>query len=214
MTERCEPCQRDFDSAEALQMHNQAKHAEAAKTSAGSSILSALPLAQKKKIRNWTLAFVLLGLIIFGFGFWVKSSRTIDDTDNTIPYFEVPTRPIHWHPHLTIKIDGKEMKIPKDVGITSTVHYPIHTHEEDNILHLENNKPTKETVLLGYFFKVWGKKFNKECIFDHCTDKGTLKMYVNGQENFDYQNYFMQDKDEIVIEYTSFVETGEIGVAG
>ncbi|MEK6951112.1 MAG: hypothetical protein AABX13_05305 [Nanoarchaeota archaeon] len=202
MTERCEPCQRDFDSAEALQMHNQAKHAEAAKTGG----LAGLTSTQKKKLRNWVLAFVLLGLIIFGFGFWVKSSRTIDDADDTIPDFEVPKRPIHWHPHLTIRIDGQEIRIPKDVGITSTVHYPIHTHEEDNILHLENNNPTKETVILGYFFKVWGKKFNQECIFDHCTEKGTkgtLKMYVNGKENFAYQNYFMQDKDEIVIEYTS-----------
>ncbi len=191
MTERCEPCNRDFDSAEALQMHNQAKHAEAVKTGLSS--------AQKKKLRHWVLAFVLLGLIIFGFGFWVKSSKTVDDT---IPDFEVPKRPIHWHPHLTIRIDGKEMKIPKDIGI-GNVHYPIHTHENDGVLHLENNRPTKETLILGYFFKVWGKKFSKDCIFDYCTDKGTLKMYVNGKENFEYQNYFLQDKDEIVIEYTS-----------
>ena len=26
-------------------------------------------------------------------------------------------------------------------------------------------------------------------------------MKVNGEENFDFENYFMQDKDEIVIEY-------------
>ena len=68
---------------------------------------------------------------------------------------------------------------------------------------MENNHPTKETVTLGYFFKVWGKTFNKDCIFDYCTDKGTLKMFVNGKENFDFENYFMHDKDEILIEYIS-----------
>lgn len=198
MTERCELCQRDFDSAEALQMHHRAKH---------EPVKAGLTSASKKKIRNWIIVLVVLGLVVLGVRSWIQSNQA---TNDTIPDFDVPSGPIHWHPHLTIRIDGQDLLIPKDIGL-GRVHQPIHTHETDGILHLENNRPTKQNVILGFFFKVWDKKFSRECIFDYCTDKGTLKMYVNGVENFDYQNYFLQDKDEILIEYTSFARGGSNG---
>ncbi len=196
MTEyNCALCQKNFDSAEALQMHNQAKHAEAVKP-------PLLTGKQKKKALNWIIVAVIVGFLIFGTTLLVKRGGGGSSDSTPLPDFDVPKKPIHWHPHLTIRIDGKGIPIPKDIGLGS-VHQPIHTHETDGVLHLENNNPSKQTVVLGFFFKVWGKKFNKDCIFDYCTDKGTLKMYVNGKENTEYGNYFMQDKDEILIEYTS-----------
>ncbi len=120
-------------------------------------------------------------------------------TSNSI---KVSDTPIHWHPHLRIIINGEEQIIPANIGL-GAVESPIHTHETDGILHMENEHPSADTVVLGYFFKVWGKAFNKECIFEYCTDKGSLKMTVNGKENNEFEKYFMQDKDEIVIEYQS-----------
>ena len=192
----CAPCQKTFDSAEALEMHNQAKHAETATA-------PLLTSRQKKKMRNWVIAFVIIGFLIFGTTLLVKKSGSGNSDWTSLPDVAVPVGPIHWHPHLRIVIDGREQIIPKDIGITSTVHYPLHTHETDGVLHLENNNPTARTMILGYFFELWSKTFNKDCIFDYCTDKGTLKMLVNGKENTEYGNYFMQDRDEILIEYTS-----------
>ena len=115
---------------------------------------------------------------------------------------DVPSGPIHWHPHLTIKINGQEQTIPADIGLSPSVHQPVHTHETDGVIHLENNNPTEQNMKLGLFFQIWGKKFNKDCIFDYCNDeKSSVKMLVNGKSNTDFENYFMKDKDNIVIEY-------------
>lgn len=187
----CHNCEKSFNSADALAMHNHSKHPEEYRKPFFTS-------QQKKKIRNWSIFIVMIGLTIWGF--YYSSKR--NEIANTQLQFEVPRGPIHWHPHLTIKIDEIEQVIPPGIGL-SGVHLPMHTHEADGIIHMENNNPTKQTVILGYFFKAWGKTFNKECIFDYCTDKGTLKMYVNGKENFDLENYFMKDKDKILIEYGS-----------
>jgi len=193
MAIRCEICDREFNDADALAMHNKAKHSET------------VPKERKpvpvKKIRNWAIGLALTGLLIWG----VYSLINNSGTDESKLAFDAPKGPIHWHPSLTITIDGQKTIIPNDIGINPSAHFPIHTHEDGSIgvLHMENNAPTKKTVTLGYFFEVWGKKLSKDCIFEYCTDKGALKMYVNGQENLEFENYFMQDKDEILIEYTS-----------
>jgi hypothetical protein len=113
-----------------------------------------------------------------------------------------PDGVIHWHPHLRIVIDGQEQVIPANIGLTPSKHYPVHTHETDGIIHLEGEY-SELLVRLGTFFQIWNKTFSSECIFDYCTDTGELKMYVNGKLNYEFEKYPMQDKDEILIEYTS-----------
>ena len=190
MTEHCIECNRDFEHKEAMLMHNQAKHPNLYKE-------PLLTDKQKKKVRNWVIALLVVGLIIFGTSIIVNKSPATAQ----LPA-DIPNMPIHWHPHLRIVIDGRETIIPKNIGL-GAVHMPIHIHEEDNILHMENDNPTSETVRLGYFFKVWNKHFDRTCIFEYCTDKGTLKMSVNGKENSEFESYVMHDKDEILIEYTT-----------
>lgn len=127
----------------------------------------------------------------------------------------VPRGSVHWHPRLTIRIDGREVLIPNNIGagtgrivdthLSGMSMSPTHTHESDGTLHIENLNPLSkpETLTLGYFFEVWGKTFTSECIFDSCTDKGKLKMYVNGMESAEFGSYAMHDGDEMVIEYAT-----------
>ncbi len=191
---RCELCDRDFKDLDGLVAHNKAKHPEK------------IPKERKsipvKKIRNWTIFLVIISLIVWGMISLIGSAneRTVVDESNL--NFEAPKETIHWHPRLTIKINGETYTIPTNIGI-SGAHMPIHTHEASGTLHMENNRPTKKTVTLGYFFQIWGKKFSKDCIFEYCIDKGELKMLVNGEENSEFENYFMQDNDDIRIEYIS-----------
>ncbi|HZX12002.1 MAG TPA: hypothetical protein VFE88_00900 [Candidatus Nanoarchaeia archaeon] len=148
-----------------------------------------------------TKSWIILTLLFLGITGIIYYSF---NNNNDIPTgaADLPAGPIHWHPHLIIKINGQEQVIPANIGL-GQVHAPTHTHAPDGIIHLENNKPTTKTLKLGYFFDVWGKTFSNECILDHCTDKGTLKMFVNGNENLDFENYLLRDKDEILIEYTT-----------
>lgn len=149
-------------------------------------------------------------------GFWLSADSVEDNITLSSDQIEqIPPGEVHWHPRLTILIDGEQIPIPTGIGITIGNRVdtrlsgmrmsPTHTHESDGTIHLENRNPRSkpETLTLGYFFDVWDKQFNSTCIFDYCTDDGTLRMAVNGKENYEFQNYMMRDKDEIYIEYTS-----------
>lgn len=127
----------------------------------------------------------------------------------------IPKGNIHWHPKLTILIDGEQILIPDNIGygtgkvvdtqLSGMRMSPTHTHESDGTIHIENINPAKkpETLTMGYFFYVWDNEFNSECIFEYCTDKGVLEMTVNGNENMEFENYIMRDGDNIRIEYTT-----------
>lgn len=109
---------------------------------------------------------------------------------------------LHRHVDLRITIKGKQQDIPANLGIGVT-HNPIHTHERDGIVHLEfQGFVTTDDLRLREFFKVWGKRFNGNCIFNYCNGPGgNVTMLVNGVENRDFENYVMKDKDMIEIRY-------------
>lgn len=109
---------------------------------------------------------------------------------------------LHWHAKLRIIINGKEEAVNSNIGI-GIRHNPLHTHEPDNVIHMEfQGLVTVDDLKLGKFFNVWGKQFSSSCIFDFCSGpNGTLRMTVNGKENTEFEEYVMQDKDKIVITY-------------
>ncbi len=134
----------------------------------------------------------LLGVLIW----WAANQKPIPEED-------IITRSgLHWHPHLSIVIKGKEETIPANIGI-GAIHKPIHTHDPDNVLHLEmTGRVTKDDTRLGAFFKIWGKQFSSTCIFDYCNGSdGSVKMLVNGTENTQFDQYEMHDGDRIEIRY-------------
>ncbi|MEK6951853.1 MAG: hypothetical protein AABX29_02455 [Nanoarchaeota archaeon] len=171
---------------------------------------------KKIKIRNWVILFGFVGLLIFGV-YGIIQKNEIKELNVNVPenITGIPQGAIHWHPRLTIIINNEEVRIPTNIGInigkivdtylSGMRMSPTHTHEADGTIHLENDNPSKkpETLTLGYFFYVWGKQFNSSCVFEYCTDKGELKMYVNGEENTEFENYIMKDKDDLKLEYTS-----------
>ncbi|PIN89942.1 hypothetical protein COU60_02515 [Candidatus Pacearchaeota archaeon CG10_big_fil_rev_8_21_14_0_10_34_76] len=204
----CGVCGRVFKNTEGLIAHNNAKHSEI------------LPKDKKrlpvKKMRNLTIFIVVIGLIIFGVIALIPE-RNVKDLNVDLGGREItiPSGAVHWHPRITIKVDGETIPISTDIGLSvgkivdtslsGMRMSPTHTHETDGTIHLENNNPSSkpETLTLGYFFYVWDKQFSSKCIFEYCTDNGELKMHVNGVENNEFENYVMKDKDEILIEYTS-----------
>lgn len=141
----------------------------------------------KKVIAGIALATIV---IIVGGIFFVSG-----DTSSAVSSGEIVARNgLHWHPKLTIIINGKKQEIPPDIGI-GAVHSQIHTHKDDakeGVIHMEmSGLVTKDETKLGNFFKTWGKSFKKS---NH-------KMLVNGKENKDFDNYLMKDNDKIAITY-------------
>ena len=110
---------------------------------------------------------------------------------------------MHFHPYLTIIIDGDEYSIPESTGIDTTTcpeaMHMTHTHDTSGKIHVEGH--TVEEVPLEVFFDVWGKHFDETGIFDN--RDGSIEMTVNGEVNTDYQNLLLADGQNIVITYTS-----------
>lgn len=142
--------------------------------------------------------FILVAAVValFAGGAWLSNILSSRNPD------VLATNGIHWHPQLEIYIQGEKQEIPANLGL-SVGHSPIHTHEDMPIIHLEfGGIVTKDDVRLGRFFDVWGRTFNEECILEFCNGPaGEVKMFVNGKENTQFDDYIMRDKDAIQIRY-------------
>ncbi len=142
---------------------------------------------------------IIVWLLIIGGGigtlFWYITNAP------TVPEEDIISREkIHWHPELSIYIKGEKIEIPKEAGTSSIVH----THDTTGTLHLHpaSKLVRKDTIKLGKFFELWDKQFSSTCILDSCNgDDGTVKMFVNGNENTEFENYLMQEKDKIEIRF-------------
>ncbi len=148
----------------------------------------------RRKLIKLGLGWGLPGLVIAGAAWAVITSPKTADDDI------VSRESIHWHPRLTIAINGEQREIPGNIGIGG-VHKDIHTHGADNTLHVEMNRLVREDdVRVKNFFDIWGEQFTSECILDACNgDDGAVKMLVNGVENQEFENYLMRDGDRIEI---------------
>ncbi|MFT5037170.1 MAG: hypothetical protein ACI9VM_000747 [Candidatus Azotimanducaceae bacterium] len=119
---------------------------------------------------------------------------------------------VHWHPKLEITILGEEFPIPANIGLIGG-HNPMHTHApedangigapSDGIIHLEYEGVVREDdTRLSRFFEIWGKEFNNNQIFNNVNSaSGTVRMYVNGEESTEFENYMMQHEDRIEIKF-------------
>ncbi len=149
-----------------------------------------------KRVSKIAIAVILVGGGIGALGWYIAKQPPT-------PASNIISRDgIHWHPELSIYIKGKQQEIPANIGIGVT-HQPLHTHDATGVIHLEiQGFVTKDDIKLGRFFKIWGKLFNSDCIFDSCNGPGgKIKILVNGRENTEFENYPMQDKDKIEIRY-------------
>lgn len=111
-----------------------------------------------------------------------KTSREVALTCTT----DMATR-FHIHPVLKITVKGQNQEIPANIGIKPNCMNSIHTHDNSGVLHVE--APEKKDFTLSDFFAVWGK--------DMRSFGENMKMTVNGKENTEYENYVIQDKDQI-----------------
>jgi cyclophilin family peptidyl-prolyl cis-trans isomerase len=137
--------------------------------------------------------------------------------EERLPLTHSPTD--HVHAELKIFLEGQEVVIPPDIGLTAAQHFNPHTHDFTGTLHMGEGGPAglgTETrlVTLDDFFDVWrttnvgGPSNNPSAVFDstHIMDRTsnatkTVRMYVNGQLNTQFEAYTPHDGDKIVISY-------------
>ena len=138
-----------------------------------------------------------LGVVVaIGAGVWFGISQI-----EPIPQEDIiARRGVHWHPNVSITILGRPYTVDANIGIGVRVS-EVHTHDTTGVVHYEPvGLVTKDYLHLGILFEKWGKEFSNSCVFEFCNgDEGTLSMRVNGAENFDFEDYIVQDNDRIEI---------------
>jgi len=113
---------------------------------------------------------------------------------------------MHFHPILTITVDGKPMTVPGQIGIDPALwkdhsldQYgmqamsdgmssmaPLHTHDASGTIHVESN--TIRNYTLGQFLDNWGGL--------NVTGK-TVKATLDGAPVSDYKNIILRDGEQI-----------------
>ena len=85
----------------------------------------------------------------------------------------------HYHAHLTLLRNGKQVKVPAFIGIDFKHQclYWLHTHDATGIMHIES--PDTRTYTLGNWFDVWGKPLSKT---QAAGLKGDLKVFVGNRQ--------------------------------
>ena len=153
----------------------------------------------KKKTKNRIITAFIVTLVVAGFWLLFRSGGSSEVGTKIIS-----RNGLHWHATLKILVDGKAVEIPANIGL-GVVHNPIHTHEDDAVIHLEfQGLVTDKNLALGKFFDIWNEKFDSQCILDKCVSPEigkTLTMTVNGEPNTEFENYMMKDGDEVAIRY-------------
>lgn len=99
----------------------------------------------------------------------------------------------HIHPRLTIEIDGKNEILPAHIGEVQGCMAELHTHDATGVIHLETAEANK-VFTLAQFFTVWNQPVEK--------DGYALKATANGKPVADLKNLILEDKQEIILEYT------------
>ena len=113
---------------------------------------------------------------------------------------------VHYHAHLDVSVNGQKVVVPPYVGFVVSGNNvvglaPLHTHQPDGIIHIENSVPAK--FVLGQFFIEWGVKLTPTCLGPYCTGHGkTLAVFVDGKPfTSDPTQLVLTKHEEIAIEY-------------
>lgn len=107
----------------------------------------------------------------------------------------------HIHSYLAILVEGQQVPVPANIGITERCLFWLHTHDVSGIIHVE--APEQKDFTLGQFFAVWGQPLTPSQVLDHVADAThNLQLTVDGRVySGDPAAIVLKDKESIVIQF-------------
>jgi|SRR3989344_1416923 len=113
---------------------------------------------------------------------------------------------IHYHADFKIYLEGEEYNFSQEKYMSTgniTLSNFVHFHDGNGrVIHKH-----AEGITLGFFLETLGLKLNESCLVlddgkAYCNQgDNTLKMYVNGKENSQFETYDIADEDRILLSY-------------
>ena len=162
------------------------------------------------KIIGYIAATVILGYIAYSVWYYTSNAEEIDSFE--VCYDDHCVKTFHIHYYLNFDICGKDISLPKE-------HGPLdgpHTHKEYNYIHFHERLPydpqTKELLdvtplKISETMKHFNIVFNSTCIDGKCNGdlcnghSGQVKMFANGKEISEFENYIWRDEEKILIAF-------------
>jgi hypothetical protein len=133
-------------------------------------------------------------------GPWPPLVEGLEDREKALKLPALDEEIYHVHAQLKVFVNGKEQKIPNNIGIDQGKGFlsSLHSHDEKGIIHMEavERYPFK----LGQFFTVWGVKFTPTQLGAFKVGPGlVLETYLNGKKVPNGTTMVMKQSDRIVV---------------
>ncbi len=227
MSHKCDSCEKEFESYESMKQHSEAAHTSSTQSSTSSSSTGAAI-----KIPWYVPVLIVIIIAVAAFVILKpetssSSSASEASTEPSVPAgqpanywtesFPFGTDPnLHWHAYPSFKICGEEKTMLQILNLVGTKFvngmtgpHVMHVHDGEPWFHIESPPPTRKAITLAAGFKAINVPFSNTGILTYtgangCNNNQTnsLKVSVNNRPVEDPENYVMQDKDQILIDYS------------
>jgi hypothetical protein len=140
---------------------------------------------------------------VLGMAVAVGASILTGRTTPSAATHDMSQEAMHIHPHLEVRMDGKPITVPVNIGISPSLYKahsldqyagmhgmaPLHTHSDDGTIHVESNVVRNYT--LGEFLDIW----------DGLDIEGkAVSMTVDGEPVSDFRNHILRDGERLKLE--------------
>lgn len=143
---------------------------------------------------------ILLAVVVASVGIVTNLiTQQVRGQDPLYQCIESDEQPYQAYVTMAVTVDGQQLTIPENIGISPDCMRPIHTHDNSGLIHLAYEKPHE--FRLGHFFWYWG--------FDIM--RYDARVYVNGIDpGEEYLDTVLKDGMSTTIDFTSKRNTGII----
>lgn len=166
-----------------------------------------------------TPTFILNGVSIGLPGSYDNFKKFIDDAIAQLPLSQNIEDPqtVHLHADFKVYINNVAYDFSQEKYQTIEAPNEEHDFEQEGYVHLHDSNGEiihvhKEAITVGDFFDSLAMSFDKNCLAldtgeKYCNEEAkSLKFYINGQLNDQFENYEIQDLDRILLTYGSEYE--------
>lgn len=164
--------------------------------------------SKRKKKNNHTLFIVPAAVLVAVLILFAQYVSVKDDSGFRIPSSDTtvitPTDSHHSHADFKVFIDGDEFDFNRPEYDTQNRYVHIHLSNQngDKVIHVHARE-----VRIGMFFQSLGMELSPDCFSvsseeSYCNEDGRqLRFFVNGEENFEFEEYVIHDLDRILVTY-------------
>jgi len=185
----CPDCGRKFDTPDAMKQHRNDKH-----------LKQEVAVVRKSKLSfGKILTYGIVLLVIIGIGYALVWALTTPSESSSIG----PAGSTHIHQDWKMYINSNAIDFSQGKYQKPHLNAKVHMEGGDgDMIHVHATGATME-----FFLNSLGIKFDKDCLTidtgdKYCNDVDkSLKFYVSGKPNDEWENYVLKNLDKILVSY-------------